>query len=85
MKKAAAVVGVGLSIWIIILCFAINKSISKMWILFNSTQFLVYIGMWQINYSSSIKTLFKETKRVYLGEYLDDLEIGQRISTAFGI
>ena len=67
------------------LCFAINKTINKLWILFNTAQFLVYIGMWQINYSRPIKVLFHEIKRIFLGEYIEDLEIGQNFSNTLGI
>ena len=56
-----------------------------MWILFNTAQFLVYIGMWQINYSRPIQVLFFEIKRIFLGEYIEDLEVGQKMSNAFGI
>ena len=85
MIEAAARIGIGLSVWQIVLCLVINKTINKMWILYNATQFLVFIGLWQINYSSRITVLFKETKRVFLGEYMDDLEIGQKVSNVFGI
>ena len=56
-----------------------------MWILFNTAQFLVFIGMWQINYSRSIQVLFLEIKRIFLAEYIEDLEVGQKMSNAFGI
>ena len=56
-----------------------------MWILFNTVQFLVFIGMWQINYSRSIQVLLFEIKRIFLGEYIEDLEVGQKMSNAFGI
>ena len=56
-----------------------------MWILINSTQYLVYIGMWQINYSNRTSVLFKQIKRVFLGEYLDELEMSKKISEAFNI
>lgn len=44
-----------------------------MWVLINAAQFLVYIGMWSINYSTGIAVLVKEIKRIFQGEYLEDL------------
>ena len=46
MINAAEKVGMALSIWQIIICIVINKTINKMWVLFNTAQFLVYIGLW---------------------------------------
>lgn len=85
MVEAAANVGIGLSIWQIIICLVLNKVINSMWILINAAQFLVYIGMWQINYSTRIGVLVKEIKRIFLGEYLEDLEIGHKMSSVLGI
>ena len=55
-----------------------------MWILINTSQFIVYIGMWQINFSDNLGVFFNEIKRVFLGEYIDDLAIGHKISNTLG-
>ena len=60
MAETAANIGIGLSIWQIIICLVLSKVINSMWILINAVQFLVYIGMWQINYPTRIAVLFKE-------------------------
>ena len=36
MASNAVVIGVGLSIWQIIMCFALGKAINSMWILINT-------------------------------------------------
>ena len=47
-----------------------------MWILILTLQFFVYIAMWQVRYPSMIHFLLYELKRVTLGEFIDDLPVG---------
>ena len=56
-----------------------------MWVLINTAQFLVYIGMWQIKFPATTRTLLNEAKRLFLGEYFDDLNIGENLGHAIGI
>jgi len=46
MAKTAGTIGMGLSIWQIIMCFALGKAINQMWILILTVQFIVYISLW---------------------------------------
>ena len=46
MIQTATAVGITTSILEIILCFALNKTLQSMWILINTSQFLVFIGVW---------------------------------------
>ena len=48
-------------------------------------QNLVYIGMWKINYSNRTALLLIKIRRIFLGEYIDDLQIGNRLSEALNI
>ena len=85
MASNAAVIGVGLSIWQIIMCFVLGKAISSMWILINTVQFIVYMSLWQINYERVLRIFFRELKRIVLAEFFDDLAIGKKLKEAIGI
>ena len=67
--------GVALSVWQLGLFFLMNKSISSMWILIHTLQFLVFIGRWQINYPDPVKAIFSQLGRIAFGEYLDGITI----------
>ena len=82
MAGNAAVIGVGLSIWQIIMCFFLRKAISSMWILINTVQFIVYMSLWQINYEPVLRVFFRELKRIVLAEFFDDLAICQKVKVA---
>ena len=56
-----------------------------MWTLLHTVQFVVYIGLWQIDLPSKTKIIFSLLKRVVLGEFIDDLEIGMRIQKMLSI
>ena len=75
LAKSMAAVGLSYSIWEIIACFVLSKSLNSMWILVNTSQFLAFISMWAIQLPSLSRFLLNELKRIYLGEFLDDLEI----------
>ena len=50
----------------------------------NTCQFIIYIGMWQINYSDGLSIFFSTLRKIAFGEFLDDLKISQSLSNAFG-
>ena len=56
-----------------------------MWILINSAQFLVFVGLWQISQPAIVRIFFKELKRVMMGEFIDDLDIAKHILEPLGI
>ena len=80
MQQVANAVGATLAVWQIIIFVFANKMLTSMWILVNSTQYFVFIALWQVSYSKLIKVVNKEIRRVSLGEYLNDLEIGKNIA-----
>ena len=55
-----------------------------MWPLFNAVQFLVYIALWQVNLTDNLRIVMKELKRIFLGEFFDDLQISDKIVRFFG-
>ena len=63
----------------IVMCFVLGKALEAMWALIYAMQFLVYVGMWQINYPKRLQFFFKELKRIALGEFVDDLGIEPRV------
>ena len=80
MQQVANAVGATLAVWQIIIFVFANKMLTSMWILVNSTQYFVFIALWQVSYSKLVKVVNKEIRRVSLGEYLSDLEIGKNIA-----
>lgn len=72
--------GTVLSILQIVLMFVMNKTLQSMWVLLNNLQFFIFLGMWKINYPKYTRTIFDELARVTLGKYIDDLELGAKIS-----
>ena len=85
LKQTAVKVGGALAIWQIMVLLVANKLLKKVWLLINCLQFFVYIAIWQINYPKIIKLLVTELRRLALGEFMDDLEIGANIAEFFGI
>ena len=78
-------VGMGLAIWEIILLFFFKKTLFSMWILILTLQFFVYMATWNIRYPRVMKFLLHELRKISLGEFLDDLEIGGNILRLLGI
>ena len=79
MAQTAATVGLFATVFEIALCFILGKALEAMWTLIYAMQFLVYIGMWNINYPKKLQFFFYELKRVALGEFVDDLGLEPRI------
>ena len=79
MAATAATVGIFATVIELIMCFVLGKALEAMWALIYVMQFLVYIGMWQINYPKRLQFFFMELKRIALGEFVDDLGIEPRV------
>ena len=75
-----AVFGGALAIWQIIMFLCLQKLMFSMWILVHILQHYVFIAMWQINYPSLTQVVFKELRRIALGEFLEGLEIGRKLA-----
>ena len=48
-------------------------------------QIYVYINDWNLVYPRDLQALMKEFRRITLGEFVDDFEVGRKLSDAFGI
>ena len=57
----------------------------SLWILINILQFFVYIALWQITFPDLTRTILLGLRRVAMGEFMDDLEIGDRLAEFFGL
>ena len=85
LDEAARAAGASLSIWEILAFTVMNKSLHSVWILVETLQFFAFLSMWQIVYEPVTKVVLEELKRIVLGEYMDDLDIGKRLQEAFNI
>ena len=56
-----------------------------MWVLILTLQFYVYIALWQVRYTTILSFLLFEFRRIALGEFMDDLDIGKVIMEFIGI
>ena len=56
-----------------------------MWTLILTLQFFVYIASWNIRFPPITRFLLHELRKISLGEFLDDLEIGKHILEPIGI
>ena len=56
-----------------------------MWILILTLQFFVYMSSWQVRYPGTLHFIFYELKRVALGEFVDDLDVGCTVMEAMGM
>lgn len=54
MADTAEKIGMFASAFEIIMCFFLGKALESMWTLIYAMQFMVYIGMWQINYPAQL-------------------------------
>ena len=85
MVETVAKIMTAVSIWEILACFALGKAIHAMWGLVNTMQFLVYISMWQVTLSSRPRVTLSGLKMVIFGEFLDDLDLANRLASWFGL
>lgn len=67
------------------MCFALGKVINSMWILILTVQFIVYMSLWQIEYTPLLTVFFKELKRIVLAEFFDDIPIGSWFADILGM
>lgn len=74
--ETAAQISVAVTIWEIIIIMAFKKVLFSMWILILTLQFFVYMATWQVRYPGTLHFLLYELKRIALGEFMDDLDIG---------
>ena len=84
MASTATKVGLTATVIEIALCFVLGKALDAMWTVVYAMQFLVFIGMWQINYTNRLRFFLEELKRIALGEFFDDLGIEEKIIDLFG-
>ena len=56
-----------------------------MWILILTLQFFVYMATWQVRYPGTLHFILYELKRIALGEFMDDLDIGNEINEVLGL
>lgn len=56
-----------------------------MWILILTLQFFVYISTWQVRFPGTLKFILYELKRVSLGEFMDDLDVGNSAMSFMGM
>ena len=85
LQKAALAAGASISIGEVIACTVMNKSLHSIWILVDSLQFFAFMSTWQIAYEPVTKTIITELRRVVLGEYTEDLELGKNFQKWLGI
>ena len=83
--STAAAVGGAVAIWQVIMLIALGKALHSMWILINTLQLFVYISLWQIKFPGFSRPILFELRRMALGELIDDLEVGQKVQSMFGI
>ena len=72
----AAQISIGITILEIVIILMFKKVLFSMWVLILTLQFFVYISLWQVRYPSILHFLLYELKRVALGEFMDDLDLG---------
>ena len=65
--------------------FSLKKALHVNWLLLTNLQIYVYINDWNLLYPRNLQGLLKEFRRISLGEFIDDFEIGQKVADYFGI
>lgn len=68
-----------------LLLFFLQKAIFSLWNLIMTMQFLTFIAVWQIRYPPMTRFILFKLRVITLGEFFDDLEIGQRIAEFLSI
>mmetsp|Transcript_28884 Transcript_28884/g.38508 ORF Transcript_28884/g.38508 Transcript_28884/m.38508 type:complete len:256 (+) Transcript_28884:67-834(+) len=62
-----------------------KKVLFSMWVLILTLQFFVYMATWQIRYPGKLHFILYELKRIALGEFMDDLDVGDKVNEIFGL
>lgn len=83
MAETAAKVGGTFSVLEFLGLVSMGKTVTSMWLLINTLQFVVFLGLWQISTSDRLRVTLFETKRISLGEYMDDVDVGGAIGLDF--
>ena len=77
--------GIVASLWELALIIGLKQAIFAVWILILILQFFVYISMWQIRLPKTASLLLFELRRIVLGEFMEDIELGDTISESIGL
>ena len=48
-------------------------------------QLFVYINDWNVLYPTNLQAILMEFRRITLGEFIEDLQLGKKLSDKFGI
>ena len=75
MAETAATVATYVSVLEVIGCFAMGKTISSMWFLINTAQFLIYMGFWNVYLSPRCRISFTQLRTIALGEFMDRIDL----------
>ena len=78
-------IGIVASLWELALIIGLKQAIFAVWILILVLQFLVYIAIWQIRFPPSTNLLLFELRRIVLGEFMEDLSLGDSLSESLGL
>ena len=85
MAESAQQLSIGLTILEVILILLFKKVLFSMWVLILTLQFFVYIYLWQVRFPSILHFFFYELRRMALGEFIDDLDIGGIVMSSLGL
>ena len=83
--ESAAKVGLAVTIWQLLMFFSLKKALTSMFSLINSLQFVVTMLLWQITLQATVRVVLHQLKKVVLGEFVDDLDIGAYVNEALGL
>jgi len=73
------------TIWEIVIIMAFKKVLFSMWVLILTLQFFVYMATWQVRYPGKLHFILYELKRIALGEFMDDLPLGDKVNEYLGL
>jgi len=82
VELAATVAGASLLVTFAEFCILLvfNKVLSSMWTLVLTLQFLLFIAIWNINYPETTLLVLFELRKVALGEFIDDVPLGDELA-----
>ena len=83
--EQAAKAGTVITIIEVIICLVTGKALNSMWILINALQFTVFISMWLIDMPDRIRIILAKLRKIVMGEFIEDLQIGKSIADRLGI
>ena len=83
--EKAAQVSLVIALIEVMIIFVFKKVLFSMWVLILILQFFVYIAVWQVRYPKILTFIFFELKKIALGEFMDDIDIGGTVLQNFGI